>query len=229
MEFKSRLIQSLISHCENIKASCSLFNKDLRKSIGGDLIALYMYNLEFVFKNNIETISEASAFHANDRILSAYFHLKWDEEKGHDQWAKNDLEKLKQNFKLAKSPYVLPEMEEFVLFLKRTMKSNPLMYVTYFFHAEFMTAYLGPEWMEIVESVLGIKKPEISALSNHIELDDGHADEAISFLEQYGLTPVIEDEVIDFTSELHKHYTNFFEALALAGGMNESKSFRESA
>lgn len=229
MDFKSRLIMTLKQHCDRTRNSCTLFNSNFQKHLGLGLVACYVLNLEHLFKNNIQSIFRASLLCEKDPKLSSYFRLKWDEEKGHDQWAKSDLAKILETQKVEFNPNVLPEMKNFVSFLDSTLLRDPLLYITYFFHAEYMTAYLGPDWMKIINSALGIATPEISALSKHIELDGGHAEEVIDFLIDYGLSSEQEDEIICFTGEIHEMYTHFFEALAREGCIHEISSARKSA
>lgn len=229
MKIKRKLHSTLRSHCEKLRSTATILSPSGKGCLNYELLSFYILNLEFLFKNNIETLQKAAERYKTHACFGPYFQSKWAEEKGHDAWARSDLKKLLSSYPLAEEPRVLPEMVDFISYLSNTMETNPLLYVTYSYHAEFLTSYLGPEWMRLINTSLGVSASEVTALSKHIELDGDHADEVADFIESLNPSAIEVEQMISFTNVLHEGYFHFFEALAKVGKSHERKSSRKSA
>lgn len=224
MNFTKKLKSTLLQSCEQFQNESPLLSPEFRIKVSFDLVGFYVANLEYLFKKNIETIKIASEIH-QPSILANFFHHKWDEEKGHDEWAKSDLKKLAASHTFNVEPYILDEMKDLISFLSATMRTHPVSYIAYFYYAEFITAQLGPQWMSILQAALGIEPKEVSALSKHIELDDGHADEVLDFLSTLELPNTDQERIFQFLKELNAHYAKFFERLSIVGVASEKQRF----
>ena len=212
-------------YCDQFKLNSILFKMGRERKINFYHAASYVINLEHLFFNNANDIQEAAKHYAHDQRLAAYFYEKWNEEKGHDGWARADWVRMSKEKNLLSKPHVLTEMLELTSFLRETMLKSPYEYIAYMFAAEYMTPILGPIWMEILDSNLGIKNSQVTALTKHIELDAGHAMEVGEFLDSLRLSPKVSSELLVFIDNLFEKYNNFFSALALSG---ELHGYRES-
>lgn len=209
-----RLKDKVDSHCDYFRSNCKLFKEGHRPDVNFFQVATYVVSLELLFYTNCQDILAASKRYEESPELSEFFINKFNEEKGHDAWARADWVKMskKQNFKT--EPQVLESMKDLLSFLNTTMKSSPYRYVTYIYAAEYFTTILGPVWLDIMRSNLGIQKKEISALSNHIELDGDHAQEVAEVIESFQLSQEVHDDMVVFIDELFAKYFNFFTEVA---------------
>lgn len=174
-------------------------------------LVVYLRNLEHLFFQNADQMLQAVQTYSYSSELSSFFYSKWKEERGHDKWAKED----QRNFNSFEdfTNEILPEMSDLTEFLSSTMRKCPLSYLTYFYYAEFMTAEIGPKWMEIILTSIKVDKKNISALGNHIELDGDHASEVLDFLDKNNVPVSMHIKIFEFVEELTLKYEAFFEAI----------------
>lgn len=195
------------NNCDLLLHSSKLVKKAHERTLTHAHVACYLKNLEVLFAKNISTIEMATDVYQGT-TYGLVFNEKLSEERGHDQWAKKDLASFNFNVK------VVPELVEFTNFLHETMLKSPKTYIFYFYYAEFLTSYLGPEWMGLLNESLGIQASEVTALSKHVELDGGHADEMLELLSQYEWSKNELEDLDVFAQKLHEGYSKLFNAIA---------------
>ncbi len=196
--------------CDKLFKESELVRLATNRTLGREHVACYLKNLEVLFASNIATINEARFHHAGTAFAKV-FEEKWHEEKGHDEWARKDLKSFSE------SVSIVPELKEFTDFLHKSMVHTPKNYIFYFYYAEFLTSYLGPKWMNLMNHSLGIKPSEVTALSKHVELDVGHAEEMLDVLFTFDWTSQELENLTSYTSSLHEYYSKLFNAISRAG------------
>lgn len=190
-------------------------------------VATYVVNLEHLFRKNCLDILEASKVYSSHQEVSEFFLHKWQEEHGHDAWARADWVAMSKERSFKSEPTVLSQMNDLTDFLNHVMHTSPYEYISYMYYAEYMTALVGPELMGLIKSNLGMENKQISALSNHIELDGDHASEVADALQALNLSDEDQLKIINFGTKLFARYNNFFNALAVING-NEYTNRRAS-
>lgn len=219
-----RLKEKVDSHCDYLLSHCKLFKSGPRPDINFFQVATYVVNLEVIFATNCRDILEASKLYKSTPHVSQFFIDKFNEEKGHDAWARADWVKLSKSQDFRTEPKIISSTTDLLNFLNMTMKSSPYRYITYIFAAEYFTTIVGPVWMDIMHTNLGINRKQVSALSNHIELDEGHAEEVADVIESFNLSKDVQNDMMIFIDELFAKYFNFFTEIA---DTNENKYFKD--
>jgi len=210
MKISTLLETKVDEFCLDFKRNSRLFKMGREGLLTTELVKNYVRNLEYLFKSNCQHIAVAADLYQANPVLSNFFINKFEEENGHDQWARNDLKALGQESNLQ----AMSEMEEMVRFLELTLKTSPYAYISYMYFAEYMTAVLGPIWLELMKKNLGINSTQVTSLSKHVELDGDHASEVAMFLDDQNLHEVQIQNVMKFISEMAGFYNNFFNKLA---------------
>lgn len=226
MKNVSKLLKARVEHhCNEFNEKSPLLKLGRAGGVTHFHAAAYVINLEHLFFQNCNEILEGSKKYATNKVVGDFYFHKWNEEKGHDAWARADWVKMSKTKTFERMPTVIPEMYELTSFLSQTMRECPYKYITYMFVAEYMTPILGPIWLQILNENLGIKANEVTALSKHIDLDVGHAMEVGEFLDSLNLSENIKESIVSFVDDLFIKYNDFFSALAgLNGRVIESKS-----
>lgn len=118
------------------------------------------------------------AEHRNETALRDFFVVKYEEELGHDEWAKADLSKLKvqlpQDFSTAE---IDPAMIQLVNSIESLIERDPFLYLPYIFFAEYLCVIAGPEMSTNIVEKCGYPPGSLSIVENHAELDIEHVDE----------------------------------------------------
>ncbi len=175
----------------------------------------YLSGLEMLFKASYRNLSLAAdkASANGDEELARFFSAKRDEELGHDQWARDDLKFVSAPEK-GSMPKVQPESAQFICDFGHYLADlDPFYYLGYVSFAEYMTTYLGPRFLECT-SENGLDKSKISALSNHVVLDVGHAEENFELIESRFQDPAVRDRFNSVVQQSSILLSAFFEECA---------------
>jgi hypothetical protein len=137
-------------------------------------VALYLESLRYLLRNsqlNLLLAADTSK-QLGCMELSAYFNRKAGEERGHEHWAIDDLERLPD----AATAGVRPATAIVSLVeLQRTLiAEHPVCFVAYALWAEYFTVLLGDEWLEAL-ATCGFERTQISAITKHLDADREHA------------------------------------------------------
>ena len=144
-------------------------------------VSSYLNNVLYLIRHTPVYLSYAQGKARERKMepLAVFFGSKLREEDGHDKWAMNDLEHLKEKFGVTPQKDLSPHILELVDFLKVTIEKDPNLYVAYIFLAEYFTILLGPSWLNDLETQCGIPKSMMTVIGNHAELDKEHVKEDI--------------------------------------------------
>ena len=175
----------------------------------------YLAGLEMLFKASYKNLSLAAETAAKngDEELARFFRAKRDEELGHDQWARDDLRSTSTK-EGPQGPAIAPESAQFICdFGSYLADLDPFYYLGYVSFSEYMTTYLGPRFLDCT-SRLGLEPKRISALSNHVVLDVGHAEENFELIEKRFQDPAVRDRFDSVVRQSSILLSAFFEECA---------------
>jgi hypothetical protein len=137
-------------------------------------LATYLESLRLVFESTVPSLRLAieRSKQLDDPALVGYFERKTQEELGHDRWAADDLQQLpavaRRNLDPAPSALRLIELQ------RGLIADHPLYFVGYILWAEYFSVLVGDTWLDALEGS-GYARPQLSALTKHIESDREHA------------------------------------------------------
>jgi hypothetical protein len=123
------------------------------------------------------SLAERCAIERGHPDLARYFALKRDEETGHDRWAEADIARLTDRFGVVVPEDPMPAMKVLVDANASTIRENPVLYLAYILFAEYFMVVIGPEWLRAVREKCGVPESLMSAIGNHVELDQDHVEE----------------------------------------------------
>jgi hypothetical protein len=114
--------------------------------------------------------------------LAEYFAGKAREERGHEQWAVQDLLRLPD----AATRGLHPAAASLALghLQRELVAEHPLCMLAYAVWAEYLTALLGDEWLKLLANN-GYDRDAVSAVSKHVEADTQHAPEGFAALDHF--------------------------------------------
>jgi hypothetical protein len=154
-----------------------------RGELGPRALALYLESLRYVFAR-----SQANIFAASQRAdalqlpeLAAYFREKAQEEHGHEQWAADDLMRLPKHAVQGVEPTAA--CRALVALQGALIAQHPLSFLAYTVWAEYLTAALGDEWLQLLARC-GYERGAVSAVAKHLEADVEHAFEGFDALDR---------------------------------------------
>jgi hypothetical protein len=135
---------------------------------------LYLESLRYLFQHSHQNLVAAAG--AAQRIghveLAAYLECKAHEERGHDQWATNDLSRLPT----AAAHDLRPAraIEDLVALQRALIEQHPVYMLVYALWAEYFTVLLGDEWLDAL-SASGYGRGQVSSIAKHLDADREHA------------------------------------------------------
>ena len=146
-------------------------------------------------------------FEGNPREIVKMFYRHAISETGHDLLAMNDLMALgvKQEKIINSKPLPITKALSANV-LQDIQFKNPIRYLGYLFHLEFLPTQNGPKYLEML-SKMGIPENAVTFLQEHTEVDIGHNKLMEIYVKEMVTSPKIFDEVADTmynTAYLHK-------------------------
>lgn len=153
---------------------CAARNGDVTAEMVGSYLASVQVLLEHTpvhlgyAKRRAETLGLAR--------LAEFFDQKMQEEKGHDRWAAADRDRLERSLGRAARQEPLPAIRRLLESTERAIERSPHHYLAYIFFAEYLIVVLGPEWVDSLVAC-GVPRDALTAITHHVELDQGHAAE----------------------------------------------------
>ncbi len=110
--------------------------------------------------------------------LKAFFENKKREEVGHDKWAEDDLAVVNKKRQLkTQDATVDPTMKHLISHIELIIATDPYLYLSYIFFAEYLCVICGPETTEALETKCGFPPKSMTVVENHAELDKDHVHE----------------------------------------------------
>jgi hypothetical protein len=165
---------SIDAWAEHLRTQSPLVRAAQQGQLGPRSLALYLESLRYVFTrshgNIVAAAERAQALQLPE--LAAYFRDKAAEEVGHDQWAANDLAQLPsravEGVRPAAGSVALVSLQGALI------QKHPLCFLAYTVWAEYLTASLGDEWLNMLARS-GYERSTLSAVALHLDADQGHA------------------------------------------------------
>ena len=102
-----------------------------------------------------------------DEPLAHHYQVKFDEELGHAVWGESDLESL-TSLSAAPDTSITPAFRELAALLVRGIAEDPSTYLCYLAFTEYVTALVGPEFLEIVEGRCGVPRSSMTVIVEKI-------------------------------------------------------------
>jgi hypothetical protein len=164
-----------------------------------DKVGYYLSNLRLLLQQSSVHLerARARALALGNHELAEHFATKWAEEHGHDRWAENDLQHLKQERDIVATGEYASALLGLLHFLEQTIERDPATYLAHILFAEYLITVKGPEWLALIEERCGIPVSAMTAVSNHAELDKEHASEGLEAIDRFVPDPARLDAMRD--------------------------------
>lgn len=165
------------------------FQKAQRGEFNKEHLAIYLYNLMHVFKKTTDNLSLAAEVSKQKGLneLADFMSNKITEERGHDQWAVQDLRKhFGERYDVELDRLKLTdETVDVLMFTEEMIKTDPRFYLSYMTFVEYFTILVAPALFKALEEKCNITKAQLTAIANHEEADQHHAAEDFEVIEKY--------------------------------------------
>lgn len=168
----------LINNPFAIKARDGLLNEDhLRVYLNS-----MMYNIQHtpIFLKAAIQSSRDYGLHE----LAKFLEEKLQDEAGHDDWVKSDLDHFKPESLTNLEFRPTQAITKMVDYLRHRVKKTPIGFLGYVAFLEYFTVLTAPKFLQDLENHCGIPKKKLMALVKHGELDKIHAQDNFAILDQ---------------------------------------------
>lgn len=189
------IFSTLRADVDRFAAHFQEHNPAFRRAIEGELPP----RAAMFYLRNIERLLEFTPIHLERACrraeelgrtqLASFFRHKKDEEAGHAEWARADRAGLSGALGLDSGDVESETLNAMLSFIETEIDSNPERYLAYIFFAEYFTILLGPGWLRHLEERCGIPSRFMTAIANHVELDQEHVQEHLSSLDRLVADP----------------------------------------
>ncbi len=138
----------------------------------------YLNNLRHLFQASNLSLKMAAqaALLRGKKDLANFYSTKVAEEAGHEKWAEEDLAANALHL-FEESKQASPSMRKLVDFSRQLIPQSPELFLSYVLYLEYFTVLAGPEFLKNLEEKCAIPREKVSALYNHVVLDQKHAAE----------------------------------------------------
>lgn len=145
-----------------------------------DQLKYYLQGIEYLIRHTPIYLKRAHdiAQSRNQAKLAEYFNHKFEEEQGHDAWAREDMDRVSQAGATADEVPLSPAIQKLVKFLGNMIEEDPTLYVPYTFLAEYFTVLVGPSLVDSVAEKCGMENC-VTVVANHVQLDKAHVSEGL--------------------------------------------------
>jgi hypothetical protein len=184
------IAQDLATRIRNYALEAPERNRLLQATLSGDVtpagFAVYLANIRYLLSQTVPTLERACkrSRELGRTELEAFFAHKISEETGHVVWAVEDQDQLRERFAVPTDFAPLATMHAIVQYVQQTVDLNPARYLGYILFAEYYTVLAAPAWLDALESCCGIPRSMVSAIGNHVELDQHHVAEGLAEMDQ---------------------------------------------
>lgn len=180
---------------EKVRSQSTFYLKIKDGEISKFQLGNYIYNL-YRLTSLAPIHLEMASIKAENADLKAFFKEKTEEEKGHCDWALNDLNLLGFSPTQRDKFYVTKSMQKLFDQIESLSASNQLSYLVYNLLAEYITVLLAPKILENLERI-NYSREQISILDKHVELDVNHVKEDFALLDRiFSNCEVDEEDVL---------------------------------
>jgi hypothetical protein len=204
-------------YAQNIKVNSLLFEKSKTGELTREQVGLYLFNLYFILSQatvRTETALKVARSRGLDK-LALFFEDLIEFEKGHDEWAVDDLDKFGFDELLLDSFTIVPAMKEISAFMHELAQRRPHSYIACHFYSAYIALLIGPEWLELLQLNCGISVTEVSIMQKYQLFDEEYNFNDFSKVENFtdGLDVV---RVVSDLEIINKLFTLFLNEIATA-------------
>lgn len=187
---------SIERYAPQMQSENPLFCRARDGALGPEHLAHYLASVGFLIDHTQSHLRRAAVRARQDgnEALALYFEQKGGEERGHEQWARSDLARVRPIPHDARLQPVAA-MRELVECIEQTIERDPVLHLPYMLFAEYFVTLLGPEWLRLLEERCGIPRSSMTVVNNHAELDREHAAEAFERVDELAGDPRYLDEM----------------------------------
>lgn len=188
-----------------------VFRLAREKGLSKAMVTRYIANVTYMVRLTAGHLRKArdGARARGDHRLAAHYEHKLAEELGHHEWGVADLDTLT---KLVASPActsTTPAIERLAKYLDKAIEEDPALYLAYLAFTEYITALLGPEMLELIETRTGVPRSSLTIIDNHIELDRDHAEEGWGCIDDLVPDPKALPRMRQALAEMLAHFDEF--------------------
>jgi hypothetical protein len=197
------------AYAERLRSSSRLLQRARAGELQPAAVSTYLEGLRYLLGESqaLLTLAGRAAERTAAADLAAYYFQKANEERGHDRWAANDILSLSQRFSVNPRPGRSRALSDLVKFLAEEIEAQPERFLAYQLLAEYITVIVGPDWLDSLERHCGIERSCMSAVYNHVRLDEDHVDEDFAVIDVY----VSASSLSDLRNTIHRS-TQYFDA-----------------
>lgn len=180
------LKQMIEAYAPVMRTENPLFCRAREGTLGAVHLTHYVGNVGFLVEHSPRHLRQAAARARQERndALAEHFNHKLGEEIGHEQWGKNDLERLDGGRQANGWPAAIPAMVDLIGSIEEMIERDPADYLAYTLFAEYFVTLLGPEWLLLLEERCQVPRASMTLIGNHAELDREHASEAFDSVDE---------------------------------------------
>lgn len=178
----SSIRRDILAYAERIRFTNLFMVRAAEGKLPYEAVARYLASLRFMLSRTPDHLerSRSIAEARGAEKLAAYFAQKLVEEVGHDAWAMADIAVFSRESKLStQTSHPVPSIFALAAYLEELIEEDPRLYVTYILWAEFITALLGTELVNHLVGRCGVSENALTAVTNHVDLDEGHAEDGL--------------------------------------------------
>ena len=182
-ELTERLKKEVEQWCEYAYTRTLFYNRIKNGTFTQDHLTLHLYNVEIIIQNSLRCLqmAEMSSRRLGYKQLAEYFEKKYEEERDHDQWARDDYMKILKGPEDTAHFKLLPGTLKIIERLHRVSRFYPMSMLSYIFLGEYHIVLVGPRVSQMLHQTSG---DQSTLLDRHIELDVGHVDEDLEVIDQ---------------------------------------------
>jgi len=160
----------------HLRTSNRLFDQTRRGKVTPHAIVAYLANMTYLIREALAVLRVAQdrAKELGHADLATFYAHKIAEEKGHDQWARNDIASIDALFGVNASFDPTRAISSMLTYLRQAIDDDPVRYLSYLLFTEYLIVLIGPEWLALLEANCGVPSSSMSVVGRHIDLDKDH-------------------------------------------------------
>jgi hypothetical protein len=142
----------------------------------------YLNNLMYFFHHSVIhlDIARTRAQQLGNDAIVPFLEEKIGDERGHDQWAANDLRRsgsTQDGFDLGR---IAPATHRLLAYSVDLIGEDPELFLAYMFFHEYITVVGGPELLADLDARCGIPTDHVTSVAHHVKLDRHHVEDDLA-------------------------------------------------
>ncbi len=180
----SYLTREIEVYAARLQASHPLIVQARSGTLAPSALAAHLNNIRFSIQCGYRHMRRARrrALELGLEEVASFLDHKFNEEYGHDRWARDDIERLRVDY-AATAVEPSQGTVELMQYLDEVIEADPRVYLAYIFFVEYLTVLAGPALVHALSDGCGIASDYVSVVARHVELDQAHVAEALNELD----------------------------------------------